>query len=423
MSRIFLSGGAARTAFAALLLLTSCSPEKGDTGGTPSGDASPSSGGSGGSIGGGSGAGPGGASGNGGGFLTGGTGGQSAIADGGCAESTLSAEQTKANVLFVIDKSGSMNCCPPPVTDSATCESFPVQGNCVQSKWHITRDALGGVLNDMEQAGNVSAGIMMFPVIGGTDCARSTAADVPIQLLDATHNATLQSFLAGVVPEGSTPLVGSTIGAYQYLTSAAVRSLLVGANTFVVLVTDGAESCMADVESLISQAPTALSVNIRTFVIGAPGSETASGTLSRLAAAGGTSRTPTCDSSGADPAPGTECHFDMTTATDFAAELRAAFATISQRSELTCEFLVPESQTNQQVDLDKVNVNFTPGDGSGLVKILQDQQSNKPCAEAEGWQYAENSTKIVLCGDICQRVSSDLRGQVNILLGCDTEIF
>src|SRR5262249_19588355 len=67
------------------------------------------------------------------------------------------------------------------------------------------------------------------------------------------------------------------------------------------------------VEKLIaSGAPTALGVGIKTWVIGAPGSESGRSTLSNLAIAGGTRRSPTCTAGSAtEPVVG-DCHYAMT---------------------------------------------------------------------------------------------------------------
>ena len=73
------------------------------------------------------------------------------------------------------------------------------------------------------------------------------------------------------------------------------------------------------------EAPLAAQANIKTFVIGAPGSEPARGYLSELAYVGGTARSSTCTH---DPAGTTgDCHFDMTTG-DFATSFGMALSQI-----------------------------------------------------------------------------------------------
>jgi hypothetical protein len=357
--------------------------------------------------------------------------------DGGCASSVEDGTQIPANLMFVIDRSGSMNCCPPPVTDSATCENFPVQDpGCADSKWAITRDALIGAIGGLRGLGHISVGLTMFPTDNA--CGFPTGADVEMQLLDEAHYGTVETFLEGVAPAGKTPLAGATLETYAYLQDT-FEARLRSENTFVIVVTDGADTCAAsEMDRLVDELAAAASgINIRTFVIGAPGSEPARLALSKLAYAGGTARSADCDhgqsasGSGADggddaatggstaPSADTVCHFDMTTATDFATELGETLDAITRTRELSCEFDVPTSSDGRPADRDKVNVTFQTT--SGAEPVLQD--ASLQCNEgAEGWQYSEDRNKIILCGSICDRVQAVRDGRIEIVLGCPTEI-
>ncbi len=254
-----------------------------------------------------------------------------------------------------------------------------------------------------------SAGIVMFP----TDnlCAVKNTPDVTVQLLDTGHEASISAFLDTVAPEGSTPLAGATILAYDYLHNQLNNP----GNKFVVLLTDGAETCKAtELPKLLNMdVPNARLVNIRTFVIGVPGSESARALLSQIAFAGGTPRMPGCNHNPA-PANQGDCHFDMTTTQNFSADLADALNAISG-TVLTCEFDVPSpSQAGTEVDLNKVNVTING------VEVLQDQ--TRDCnVDAEGWQFIDNNTKIILCGQPCvDAVVPSTR--VDIVLGCPTMV-
>jgi hypothetical protein len=150
-------------------------------------------------------------------------------------------------------------------------------------------------------------------------------------------------------------------------------------------------------------------------VIGAPGSEQARGLLSQIAFEGGTASSTKCDHSGAQADEG-DCHFDMTTSQDFAKDLNAALRQISRTKVLACEFDVPTNPDGGGVDLNRVNVTFQPGDGDAEVIAFDDQATS--CDAADGWQYSADRTKIVLCGDVCDRVQADAEGEVRISLGC-----
>ncbi|MET0594082.1 MAG: vWA domain-containing protein [Polyangiaceae bacterium] len=330
----------------------------------------------------------------------------------GCASTSIKADLLPANLLFVIDRSGSMNCNLPPTTSSADCEMKPDRADMTKpSKWEIIRDALKSAFAGLPST--ASAGIAYFS--NDDECGVQSMPNVAVKAIDPTQVAALGASLDAMKPAGGTPIVGATILGYKHLH----QQLNLPGNDFLVLLTDGSESCTpADVPSLVStQVPNALAVGIRTFSIGVPGSEGARGFLSQMAFAGGTASSPTCDHAGTKDVG--NCHFDMTTSQDFAGDLRKALATITGKA-LTCTFDVPTGVAGVPVDPTKVNVNFTPS-GGATVGILQDNTA--ACDQgADGWQYAENETKIVLCGQSCTKVKADPLARIDIVLGCKTVI-
>jgi hypothetical protein len=328
-----------------------------------------------------------------------------------CGESTVEATLTPANILFVIDRSGSMNCNPPPLQTSTACELNPTPVDPMQpSKWDIVVTALQQAIAAMPTSANV--GLALFN--NDDDCGVAQAPVVPLAPVDATQLGLIQSSIDAVTPLGSTPIVGGVTLGYAHM----YYDVPLPGNDFVVLLTDGAETCAENLQDhLVNETvPQALDVNIATFVIGAPGSEPARSLLSRIAYAGGTPRDPQCNHDAA-PADAGNCHFDMTDPSiDFATELAAALEEISGQA-LACEFDVPE-EVGGDVDYDKVNVTFSPGTGPD-EDLAQD---NDLCSEANGWQYNADKTKIVLCGPACEMVQSDPDGKITITLGCETVV-
>jgi Mg-chelatase subunit ChlD len=335
-----------------------------------------------------------------------------------CAAETQEARLTAANLLFLIDKSGSMNCNPPEgdADVNARCAQFPIQEDPnVPSKWQVASDALGSALDSLSGLPNVSAGLTLFPV--EDSCGVSATPAVEIAKLDADQRSAIADALSGVSPSGDTPLAGATILSYQHL-SEVIRNHELGGNTFVVLLTDGAETCKeSELTKLVEQdMPNARLFNIRTFVIGAPGSEAARSLLSEIAWVGGTATSDQCEHGGSKPDRG-DCHFDMTTSQDFASDLRAALEAISRTKVLACEFDVPTNPDGNDVDRDKVNVTFTPGAGK-TESISFDPSAS--CDQGDGWQYNDDRSKILLCEKTCERVQADPVGRVRIALGCPT---
>ena len=333
--------------------------------------------------------------------------------DAGCASTVMQGDLKPANMLFVVDQSGSMNCnLPEDGQTTAECEAFPVkEDESLPSKWELTREALKQAFDTLQSTGvKASVGLSMFPVAPSL-CDVSVTPAVPIAPLDDAHNTELDTFLDTVEPHGNTPLAGATILSYAHLFDELQASSLDG-NVFVVLLTDGFETCKVDeIDKLLTQdVPNAFDLlNIRTFVIGAPGSEDARSLLSQIAWAGGTPAADDCTHS-TDPPEVGDCHFDMTESQDFATDLAATLEQISG-TVLTCELDVPTNTTGEGVDLDQVNVD------------INDQPYDKvDCSAGEsGWQYNDDSTLIILCGAACDAATQD-NATVSIVLGCPTRI-
>lgn len=335
-----------------------------------------------------------------------------------CAKDVQAAKLTPANLLFLIDKSGSMNCNPPEgdAALNARCADFPIKEDPNQpSKWEVASDALAGALATLAEQPNTRAGLTLFPV--ADQCGVSADPAVEIDKLSAAHARVISDALGDVSPSGDTPLAGATILSFLHLSEMIRNHELVG-NTFIVLLTDGAETCkVSELEKLLeTDVPNARLFNIRTFVIGAPGSEEARALLSQMAFEGGTASSADCDHGGDQPDEG-DCHFDMTKSKDFAKDLDAALQAISRTKVLSCEYDVPTNPDGGGVDLRNVNVSYQPGTGGRAEDVKQD---DAPCDEANGWRYSDDHTKIMLCGSICDRVQADPAGTVSIVLGCPT---
>jgi hypothetical protein len=152
-------------------------------------------------------------------------------------------------------------------------------------------------------------------------------------------------------------------------------------------------------------------------VIGAPGSEGARGTLSKIAFDGRTASANDCERENPAPQVG-DCHLDMTASADFAADLSDALRGISESQALACDFELPINPSGGGVNLNSVNVTFRPGTGDPVDVLLDDQGD---CAvDADGWQFSADFRRIVLCGSACDQVRADLSSRVEIVLGCPT---
>jgi hypothetical protein len=311
--------------------------------------------------------------------------------DAGCAAETHQGELIPANLLFVIDRSGSMNCnLPADGQSTAECESFPAPKDATKpTKWALTRDALKLAIDNLQAAGNTAAGLDVFPN-EGSECLVDSNPNIDVLDLSNTQKVALHTFLDNVTPQGKTPLAGATILAYAHLLEKLKQGGL-GGNKFVVLLTDGFETCKPDeIPKLLQQdVPNAALLGIRTFVIGVPGSEDGRALLSQIAYTGGTAKSPTCVH---DPLPNNvgDCHFDMTKSQNFSQDLQAALNAISG-TVLSCELDMPTPKGG------------LPDYNNVKVLIGGDEIASAPgsCDSGNGWQYNQDKTKIFLCGTAC----------------------
>jgi hypothetical protein len=333
--------------------------------------------------------------------------------DSGCAKSTTRGQLRPSNLLFLLDRSGSMSCnLPQDGQTTQNCASFPAAlFPDLPNKWELTQDAVLDAVAELRAAGTVRVGLTLFPK-SGSRCTVSTQPDLPITPLDADLQQRLADILGSVVPDGETPLAGATILSYSHLLGE-MRSENIDGETFVVVVTDGYETCKTD------EIPKLLQVDVpgardkllvRTFVIGAPGSEDGRALLSEFAVAGGTEASPTC-TYGPAPTDG-NCHYDMTLSLNFSKDLLDALTAINSEV-LACNVDIPKANNGGPVNLQEVNV---------LVNgVSRTMVATGRCSETNGWRYSEDLTTIQLCGDVC-RAAKQKGAEVTVILGCPTVI-
>jgi len=331
----------------------------------------------------------------------------------GCATSTTRGQLRPSNLLFVLDRSGSMACnLPQDGQSSQNCAAFPAATFPDKpTKWDLTRQAVLRSLGELRTAGDVRVGLTLFPK-SGTRCVVATEPDLPITQLDQLLEQRVSVLLSSALPGGETPLAGATILSYAYLLDE-MRSGRLEGETFVVIVTDGYETCKPDeIPKLLEvDVPTARNaIAVRSFVIGAPGSDQGRALLSKFAVAGGTETSADCyyGPGGSDG----NCHYDMTRSLDFSADLLGALTRINSEV-MACSIEIPSAPNGGPVNLQEVNVSVN-GESRTMV-------ASGPCNSANGWRYSSDLTTIQLCGNVC-RDAKRQGSAVTVILGCPTVI-
>jgi hypothetical protein len=296
--------------------------------------------------------------------------------DAACATSTAKAQLNPVDLVFMLDKSGSMG--------------DGVNGDPAL-KWNPVTSALKTFFADPQSLG-VSASLQYFPL---SDMCNSSAyyfADVKLRALpDAT---TFAASIDKVTPSGDTPTLPAMGGAIDYANDLAKASTK--DKVAIVLVTDGdPDTCMSTVKNVSTEVTLG---KVPVYVIGVGDSLTS---LAMIAQAGGTGA-PTLVSVG-DPV-----------ATN--ASLQDALKVI-RGQVVSCDLPLPAPPDGMLLDKTKVNVVFTPTSGAQMPLFY-----SKDCADPNGWHYDDvaNPMKVSLCPAMCTTAQTDRGSQIDVLFGCTT---
>ena len=292
---------------------------------------------------------------------------------GGCATSSAAAKQVPVYLVFMFDRSGSMS---------------------ENQKWVTCKAGLESFFGDPQSQG-LFASIQFFANL--TDECNVASYSTPAVAMTALPANSFASTIDTFSPNAGTPTLPALKGAIAYAQQQQLARP--GQKVAVVLATDGIPNdCNSDVPSVAAEAATVAST-IPTYVIGVGDQLQA---LDDIAAGGGTGKALVV--SVGDPAK---------TATDF----QAALATIRGKS-LSCSYTIPAPPAGEKLDINNVNVQFTPSSGAPSVLTY-----NASCAGGTGWHYDNTAapTQIEMCATSCTTVQADAGGKIDIVLGCATQ--
>lgn len=388
-----------------------------------------------------------GGSGNGFGFFSGGTSGASTSAPDPdaattCASDTVPAQLTQVNILFLLDKSGSMGDDPNGQWANAA------------TRWNPVVETLDAFFTSPTSTG-IYASLSFLPADGGntTICNvasyESGTASIKVPLTQLT-TAGSQLFLKRlcdptqplaatcIVPAGGTPTRPALQGTIDY--AATIQQKYPQSKTVIVFLTDGepgfgyvpagsstaillnscddltaTNGCIATIGTTYPGPPCVQAsdevTKVAAVIASAPPNsiylfgvgDLTTGTMDQWAAASGNPAVALQGLNGADAA----------------AALKSALDSI-RTTYLNCNIPIPTSKTGAPVDPSKVNVNYINGSGTTTALGRSDGCSSvKP-----SWQYDSptSPTQIQLCPTACSTAQQDPNGKVQVVLGCSTII-
>ncbi len=201
--------------------------------------------------------------GNGAGGLSGGGGQGSHVDDEGCKSISKIANVVPPNIMFLVDSSGSM------AFDTPT-------------RWNVLKPEIVTAIDSLPDESAV--GIIYFPGSPGDNECLGDEVAVPMSKLGAGNSLTghreeIKESLLSTQPNGGTPTHDGFHLARVEVETEKERGILEG-NWFIIMVTDGeategryCSSTLTNAELIAEVEESATDFGVKTFVIGAPGSE------------------------------------------------------------------------------------------------------------------------------------------------------
>lgn len=317
--------------------------------------------------------------------LLGGMGGQGGSDFVACATSSEEATLIPVTMFITVDRSGSM-------------------GN--DNKWNNAKSAFFAFFEDPEAA-SLYVALRFWPEgsCNGDQCNVDECATphVPLgPLADAGHVSSLIDAFENRSPSGNTPMDAALAGASQWAQEHQ-QSVENGERTVIVMLTDGEPvGCDESISAIAAHAANAWAAEeIPTFAVGLEGSN--ENQMNQIAMAGGTSQGYFIGNGNAS------------------ADLLAALKEI-QKNTLACVYAMPEPQGGEPLDPTKVNVVYSPSDGSSPEPLGQ-VASEAACGGTGGWFYDDplQPAIISLCPNTCLAVQADEGASIQVVLGCETK--
>jgi hypothetical protein len=200
--------------------------------------------------------------------------------DANCGTQTSNMSQQPADLLLVLDRSGSMS---DDIASNSSCTGKNAPANCA-TRWSTITTALTQVLTS--SPAGVQWGLKFFTSTDGGSCGVDPGADVAV---GPNTTAQIQAAIAGATPGGQTPTTAAITAALAYL-----QTVNDGLTHYILLATDGQPNCdpgnststtTAVVTNTSNEIAVAAAAGVNTYVIGIGPS---AGNLTSFATAGKT---------------------------------------------------------------------------------------------------------------------------------------
>src|SRR6185369_5972132 len=304
------------------------------------------------------------------------------VMNGECAHEAFELSRQPAEILIVLDRSGSMR-------------EPPSGGMAGTTKWDLVVPGVNEVVTATDAS--VSWGLKAFPEGEGMQCAAGSVTNVIPVAIAANNAAAVTAQITATTPDGvGTPTGDAINAAVTYL-----KTLTEPNPKFILLATDGEPTCVGttnntnQARTFAVQAVTdAANAGFKTVVIGvATTKAAATNALNDMAIAG---QMPRVDSDPTAP----------------------KFYLASTKDDLVKSL----QQITGQVSSCVFNLTSTPPDPDNIAVKINGQKAPRDATHTNGWDYLGTGYKQVeVFGQWCDQLKAADANKVNFILGCPGE--
>jgi hypothetical protein len=269
-------------------------------------------------------------------------------------------------------------------------------GNNTEVRWKPVVAGLDAFFAD-DANSNVTASIAFFSQ-GDTEeveCSADSYKTPAVSMRKLPQAKAFSDALGGTTPSGGTPTKPALQGAIAYAQQVKA-SLPAGEKIAIVLATDGDPNDCSSTAENVADVASGVKADIPTYVIGV-GPDTTK--LDTIAKGGGTDHAIMIATNN----PG-----------QVSVDLRNAVSQIKAQ-QLGCNYPLPAPPSGQTLDVNAVNVDYTPANGKE-----QTLSYSSDCSNTNGWHYdnAAAPKEVVMCSASCDTLKADHGGKVDIVFGC-----
>jgi len=305
------------------------------------------------------------------------------VMNGECDRQDFDLARRPAEILIVLDRSGSM-------------KEKPSGGSGDATKWSLVVPGVNEVVT--ETNASVSWGLKVFPEGEGSECIAGSVTDAIPVAIAATNAAAVTAQVLATTPEGNGTPTGDAINAAV----AYLKTLSDPNPKFILLATDGEPSCAGTKKSSEDARPYAVqavtdaaTAGFKTFVVGVATTKTsATQALNDMAVAGQMPRT--------DPNPLATKYYLASTKDELVQSLKAITGQVS-----SCVF----------------DLTSKPPDPSNIAVHVNGETAPQDTTHADGWDYTSSSfLQVEVYGSWCDQIKTATSNKVNFVLGCPGEV-